>query len=141
MHELLPFIQEHWLLVGLLVAILVAITITEMMHNQFKLSYVTPQQLVEMINRDRCVVVDVRSKNAYADGHIIKSINLPAASVKQQIDKIQDYTDQTLVVVAEQEPEAMKSAKVISYEGFEHVKVLKGGLRAWREEKLPMEKK
>lgn len=141
MHELLPFLQQHWILVGLLIIILIAITITEALHNQSKLSYVTPQQLVEMMNRDQCVVVDVRSKNAFTDGHIIKSVNLPAASIKQHLDKLQDYTDQTLVVVAEQEPEAMKSAKVISYEGFEHVKVLKGGLRAWREEKLPMEKK
>lgn len=141
MHDLLAFIQQHWLLIGLLVAILIAISAVEMIHNQQKLASLTPQALVGLLNRDQCVVVDIRTKNAFKEGHIIQSINLPSATLKQNIDQLTSYTDRSIVVVAEQEVEAMKTAKVISYEGYDNVKILKGGLKAWREENLPMEKK
>lgn len=141
MHDLLSFIQQHWFLVGLLVAILMAITIVEMLHNQRRLASLMPQELVGLMNREGCVVVDVRSKNAFKDGHIIDSINLPAAFIQQRVSELASYQEKTIVVVAEQEMEALKAAKQISLEGYDDVKILKGGLKAWRDEKLPMEKK
>lgn len=141
MHELLSFVQEHWLLVALLFIILMAIAVVEMFHNQKKLASLMPQELVGLMNRDQCVIVDIRNKNAFKEGHIIHSINIPSMTVKERLGELTPYTDKTVVVVAEQEVEALKTAKIISFEGFEDVKILKGGLKAWREENLPVEKK
>ena len=86
---------------------------------------------------DPPLVVDVRSPSEYSSGHVPGAVNIPAPTVMQHLEEIQQAADVVLycndrrfTAVAEQ---LLKRAKVT---GFSH---LEGGLTAWREQGLPLE--
>ncbi len=80
------------------------------------------------------VLLDVRSPDLYAAGHIPKAINLPHGKIIAR--KMRDYPDDTLFVVYCAGPHcngANKAAIHLAKLGYQ-VKELIGGIEGWKDE-------
>ena len=88
MQQVLEFIGNHPILVGLFFALLVALIITERRKGG---ESVTAQVLVRLVNKDDAIVIDLRDKNEFAAGHIAGAVNLPMP-VMQIVVKSSMYT-------------------------------------------------
>ncbi|WP_368651259.1 rhodanese-like domain-containing protein [Kiloniella majae] len=80
------------------------------------------------------VLLDVRSPDLYATGHIPKAINLPHGKIIAR--KMRDYPDDTLFVVYCAGPHcngANKAAVRLAKLGYK-VKELIGGIEGWKDE-------
>ena len=80
------------------------------------------------------VLLDVRSPDLYATGHIPKAINLPHGKIIAR--KMRDYPDDTLFVVYCAGPHcngANKAAVRLAKLGYQ-VKELIGGIEGWKDE-------
>ena len=141
MEKFIVFAESHWVLSALFIVLLIAVLAYENFMQSGDSAGISPSQAVQMINKEDAVIVDVRRKDAFINGHIINSVNIPHAALKTDIKKLQKHKQKPIVVVCAQGVDAVKAAKIISENEFEHVKVLKGGVRAWREADLPLEKK
>lgn len=142
MQNLLQFIVNHWLLVGLFVILLIVIFVEEARSKGLAGGLgVTTQKLIHLMNREDAVILDLRSANAFKDGHIVNAINIPDAAVTEHLNKINKYKSQHLIVVDGNGNKAMKIVSLLRKEGFEKVQMLTGGFAAWQAAKLPTVKK
>ena len=82
MAQFVEFIGNHLLLSAMWVITLGAIM---MYHQRTGASSIGPQKAVMLINRQGAVVVDVREKKEFDTGHIVDSINIPLAKLKQRL--------------------------------------------------------
>jgi rhodanese-related sulfurtransferase len=100
---------------------------------------VTTAEAVQLINRERAVLVDVSEPAEYAAGHVGGSKNIPFGMLGTSGDLPKNKA-LPLVVVCPTGARAARAAGILKKLGFEKARPLAGGLRAWREANLPVEK-
>jgi len=140
MQQYLDFLARHWGLTTLLVVVLVAILIVEKLHQASGVKSVSPEEAVKLMNHDDAVVLDIREKAVFKNKHIIGSINIPKAEIEKSVNRIQQYQEKTIIVVCQIGQSATTVANKLAKQKFAAVKVLAGGLKAWQEADLPLEK-
>ena len=87
-------------------------------------------------------VIDVRSPRAYAaGGHIAGAALVPADQIIRNVDDLHVRTDQIVLLYADDELPAVDAARTLAGFGFPHLRVLGGGLKAWKEAGLPVEQR
>ncbi|MEJ0032643.1 MAG: rhodanese-like domain-containing protein [Bacteroidota bacterium] len=99
---------------------------------------IQPDQFKSRIEQG-AALIDVRSPEEYANGHIAGSQNIdikdPEFLTKiQSFDKIKPYA-----VYCASGVRSGKAAGIMRENGFTNVFTLSGGLKAWREKGLPLE--
>jgi rhodanese-related sulfurtransferase len=95
---------------------------------------------VHLINRERAVVVDVCEPQEFAAGHVGGAKNVPLAQFEQRLpEAVKNKTVPLILVCASgaRANRALASAKKL---GYEKAQVLAGGMKAWKEANLPVEK-
>lgn len=81
------------------------------------------------------LILDVREEHELSGklGHLENSVNIPAGSLESRISELKDSRDREIIVVCRSDMRARRAAEVLSLNGFGKVKVLKGGMIAWRD--------
>ncbi len=100
----------------------------------------TPAAAVQLINREKAVVVDVSEVEEFAAGHIVGSRNIPLGQFEDKLpDAVKNKTLPLILVcpVGSRANRALAMAKKL---GYEQAQVIGGGLNAWKEASLPVEK-
>jgi len=138
MNQFSQFVVHHWPLWVAFAILLVLIIINELFALQKKAKEVSPQMAVSLINNDGAVVVDLRDKEAFKNGHIIESIQASADDFNQA--KMNKYKDTPLILVCARGLQAPVVAAKIRPLGFNPV-VVRGGMSAWINANLPLIKK
>ncbi|MEM9624256.1 MAG: rhodanese-like domain-containing protein, partial [Pseudomonadota bacterium] len=93
MEQLFVFIGNHPILVGVFVVLLVLFIRNEMNRGG---ASVSAQELVSLVNNESAVILDVRDKAEYDQGHIVDAINIPYASLESRADELDKYKDKPL---------------------------------------------
>ena len=138
MQEFLQFVIQHWLLwVGLIVVVLLILRM-EMSPTVGGVRLLTPQQITDYINHKQAVVLDIRDKSAFDEGHISGAIHFSAAEVEKQVKKIQKYKKKPIIVMCINDQHSPKLASKRVKHGFEQVFSSKGGVNTWRKASLPL---
>jgi rhodanese-related sulfurtransferase len=95
---------------------------------------------VQLINREKAVVVDVSEPEEFAQGHIGGSRNLPMAQLEQRLPEVVKNKALPVILVCASGARAARAATVAKKLGYEKAQALAGGLKAWKEANLPVEK-
>jgi rhodanese-related sulfurtransferase len=101
---------------------------------------VTCSDAVQLINREKAVVIDVRDAAEFAAGHIVNSKNLGLATLETSA-LLPKNKNLPLVVVCNTGSTATRATAVLKKMGFDKTSCLAGGLNAWRQANYPLEKK
>ncbi|HVL34407.1 MAG TPA: rhodanese-like domain-containing protein [Burkholderiales bacterium] len=102
---------------------------------------VSPHQATQLINREDALVVDVREPGEFGSGHILGAKNVPLARIDAGGAEIAAKRKQKPVIVyCDTGSRSGKAAAVLRAQGFAQVLNLAGGLAAWRQAGLPVEK-
>ena len=102
--------------------------------------WVSTARAVELINREDALVLDVRDPGEYGAGHILGAKNLPLARIDQGAGEIAKRKEKPLIVYDDGGERSAKAAAALKRQGFTQVASLSGGLGAWRQAGLPVEK-
>jgi rhodanese-related sulfurtransferase len=100
---------------------------------------VTAAQAVQLINREKAVLIDVSEPAEYASAHAAGSKSVPLGKLEASSDLPKNKA-LPVVVVCPTGSRASRAAGILKKLGFENPRVLAGGLAAWREANLPIEK-
>ncbi|HJN94438.1 MAG: sulfurtransferase [Gammaproteobacteria bacterium] len=138
MDQFVEFIGNHLALSTMWLVSLGAIVFY---HQRTASSEVGPQQAVMLINRKDAVVVDVREKKEFDTGHIVDSINIPLAKLKQRITELKKHQEKPVVVVCKQGQQSGDAAKTLQEAGHIEVVRLSGGITEWKSQSLPLVQK
>ena len=99
-----------------------------------------PNEVVQLMNRDKAVVIDVCEPGEYAAGHINGARNVPLAQLEAQLPGIVKNKATPVVLVCSSGMRSKRALAVAKKLGFENVRSLAGGMGAWRSASLPVEK-
>ncbi|MDB5818544.1 MAG: sulfurtransferase [Rhizobacter sp.] len=100
---------------------------------------VSPAQAVNMINRERAVVVDISDAPEFAAGHVVNAKNLPLATL-ETAKGLPSNKALPIVVVCASGARAPKAVAILVKLGYANARAMSGGLAAWRGANLPVEK-
>jgi rhodanese-related sulfurtransferase len=136
--ELLPFLMHNWVLV--LVAVVSGTLLLAPGILAGTRSGLAPGVAVQMINREKAVVVDVSEADEFAAGHIVGSRNIPVSDMEKRLPEVVKNKGVPLILVCASGARAQRCLATAKSLGYEKAVVLGGGLRAWKEANLPVEK-
>lgn len=139
MQDIFLFMQNHWSLSLTVGLILVLLIILEFIKLKKGTGRITPAQAVQKMNHENAVMVDVRSPEAYAEGHVIGAISLPLAGLTDKTKKMDKYKNQPIVLICATGIDSQRAATLLTNQGF-NVSILNGGIRAWKEAEMPVVK-
>ena len=101
--------------------------------------WVSVAQATQLINREDALVLDVRDPAEYDAGHILGAKNQPLARLES--GEAAKKKSQPLIVYCDGGARSQKAAALLRKQGYEKVVNLSGGLGAWQQAGLPVEKK
>jgi len=100
----------------------------------------TAQGAVQLVNRERGVIVDVREPEEFAAGHPVGARNVPLNQMEAKLaGAVKNKTVPVLLFCASG-ARAQRAVAIAKKLGYEKAQAVAGGLRSWKEANLPVEK-
>jgi phage shock protein E len=103
---------------------------------------IAPDQLVEkMEKKDKeLVLLDVRTPEEFAAGHIPGAINIPHDQLPNRLAEIAGAKNKDVVVYCRTGRRSAIAQETLTTQGFKSVRHLEGDMVKWQEEKRAVEK-
>ncbi|OAI49481.1 hypothetical protein AYO45_02355 [Gammaproteobacteria bacterium SCGC AG-212-F23] len=139
MQNILEFAQHHNLLASALVAILAALLIVEFLKARRRAASLSPAALVQVMNHQNAAIIDIRSQDAFLNGHIIGAISIPLRDISEKNTKLEKFKSQPIVLICANGLDSVRIATSLKTQGFQ-VNTLNGGMRAWIDAEMPIVK-
>ncbi len=95
---------------------------------------------VQLMNREKAVVIDVSDAEEFAAGHVTNSKNVPLSQLDEKLAGLVKNKELPLILVCTSGIRSNRAVATAKKLGFANVQALAGGLKAWREANLPLEK-
>ena len=134
----MKFILEYWYLIVAAVAsggMLLWPTLSRGVSGA-KLS---PSEAVMLINREKAVLIDVSEPAEFAAGHAAGSKNVPLGGLEAS-PALPKNKALPVVVLCPTGARASRAVAILRKLGYENSRALAGGVAAWREANLPIER-
>ena len=101
---------------------------------------VGPFDAVQLINRQDAAVIDVRDTAEFARGHIANARNVPHAQIGERIKDLEKLKGKPVILSCQSGARSASAESVLRKNGFEQVFTLRGGIAAWQQAGMPLEK-
>jgi len=100
----------------------------------------TPTIAVQLINREKAVVIDVCEAGEYAAGHVSGARHIPLAQLANQLPAVVKNKEIPVIFVCQSGMRSNSAARIAKGLGYTRPLSLGGGLSSWRAASLPVEK-
>lgn len=101
-----------------------------------------PTQLEDLMLGNPPQIIDLREQREFRGerGHIRGSVNIPYRELPARVRELETSPPRPIVLVDETDALSHRAMPLLTSEGHRWIYVLKGGLHAWRQRKLPIYK-
>jgi rhodanese-related sulfurtransferase len=99
----------------------------------------TPQEVAEKMKSSQPLVLDVREPWEYSEGHIAGSALVPLGQLPKHLNEFTS-PDQEIIVVCRSGGRSGQATMFLMQSGYTNVTNMAGGMLAWEQSKLPVEK-
>jgi rhodanese-related sulfurtransferase len=100
----------------------------------------TPAAAVQLINREKAVVIDVCEPSEFASGHVGGAKNIPLSQLEGKLANAVKNKAVPVILVCQSGARSGRAVAIAKKLGFEQAQSLAGGLGAWRSASMPVEK-
>lgn len=97
-------------------------------------------EVVQLLNRKNAVMIDVREPAEFSAGHAPNAKNIPLAQLDQRIGELEKFKNRPAVVLCQTGGRSRAAIALLKKAGFVEVVVLAGGINAWQQANMPVEK-
>ncbi len=137
MDTYLEFANKHTLLVVGLFLSFFFLVFSELRRKAMGTINLEPPDAVKLINAD-AKVIDLRTQEVFARGHIVNAQNIPMADLDTHRDDLEKLKDKPILLACENGITSTKAVNSLRKSGFENVYGLRGGLTNWTQAGLPL---
>ncbi len=135
----MKFFIDNWMLIGIALAS-GGMLLWPLISSGMAAGSLSAAGAVQLINRDKAVVIDVSEPEEFAAGHVVGAKNLPFSQLEEKLPVTVKNKALPLVLVCPNGARANRALAVAKKLGYEQAQCLAGGLKAWKEANLPLEK-
>jgi len=97
-------------------------------------------EAVNLMNREKAVVIDVSEEAEFAAGHVNGARHVPLTELETKLPAVVKNKATPVILVCPTGAKANKAVALARKLGFEKAHSLSGGMGAWRSASLPVEK-
>ena len=97
-------------------------------------------EAVQLINRKDAVIVDVREPNEFKNGRIPHARNIPVDKINERAKELDKLKTKPLLLVCQTGARSAQACSGLLKDGFAQVVALSGGMAAWQQAGMPVEK-
>ena len=134
----MKFIIDNWMLMS--VALASAALLFWPVLKSATGGALTAEGAVQLINRQKAVVIDVCEANEYAAGHVGGAKNIPLNQLEQKLPGAVKNKALPVILVCQSGARSGRAVGIAKKLGYEQAQSLGGGLGAWTKANLPVEK-
>jgi rhodanese-related sulfurtransferase len=102
--------------------------------------WVNTTEATQLVNRQDALLLDVRSADEFAKGHILGAKNVPLAELERRAPELDKHKSRPVIVHCDTGNLSTSALPVLRKLGFATVVNLTGGFSAWKQAGLPVEK-
>ena len=99
-----------------------------------------PTDAVQLMNREKAVVIDVCAGAEFAAGHVVGARNIPLADLEAKLPAAVKNKALPVILVCASGVRSGRAVAIAKKLGYDRAQSLEGGMRAWRDASLPVEK-
>jgi rhodanese-related sulfurtransferase len=137
MDRLIEFAGNHPYLVSAAVLAAFAVFVFEMRARSNNFAGISPQDVIRLQNQG-ALVLDIRTQDKYAAGHITGARQMPSDQILKAAETLKKHKEKPVVVYDDTGSLSASAARQLAAQGFTKAFSLRGGLGAWRAENLPL---
>jgi rhodanese-related sulfurtransferase len=97
-------------------------------------------EATRLMNQSATLVLDIRDSADFAAGHLPRARHIPMAELSKRLDEIGKFKEKPVLITCRTGARAGAAARVLRQAGFTNVFALRGGVAAWQQASLPVEK-
>ena len=135
----MKFLIDNWMLIAIALSS-GGMLVWPMIASGMNAGALSASGAVQLINRERAVVVDVSETDEFAAGHVVGAKNVPLGQLEEKLPSAVKNKGLPLILVCSTGARANRAVAVAKKLGYEQAQALGGGLKAWKEANLPLEK-
>lgn len=140
MQQLMQFISHHWVLVLFSALAFAWVMIEEARRQAGNGASLNPQETIYKMNHEDAVVLDIRDKALFVEGHITAAVSVPKKELEADLKKLEQYRSLPLIIVCRRGRTALEVLSLLKKNKFDKLYVLAGGMEAWSNAGLPLVK-
>jgi rhodanese-related sulfurtransferase len=133
------FLIDNWMLIGIALAS-GGMLMWPLISSGMTAGQLSANGAVQLINRDKAVVIDVSETEEFATGHVAGAKNLPLNQLEEKLPATVKNKALPLILVCPTGARANRAVAMAKKLGYEQAQCLAGGLKSWKEANLPLEK-
>lgn len=95
---------------------------------------------VQLINREKAVLIDVCEAQEFAAGHASGAKNIPLGQLATKLPETVKNKDLPVILICQSGMRSNSAARIAKGLGYQKAQSLSGGLSSWRAANLPVEK-
>ncbi len=134
------FIANHAMLVGVFVALLIALISHEIGQLMRGYKAIGAAELTQLINRQEALVVDVSAPAEFAAGHVPGARHVPMTAFDPENKELAKAHELPIVVYCKSGTNSAQAATRLAKAGFKKVHWLDGGIDSWKAAEMPVVK-
>jgi rhodanese-related sulfurtransferase len=97
-------------------------------------------QAVQLINRQDAAAVDVREPAEFRSGHLPNARNIPLGQIAGKVKDLDKLKAKPVLLICQTGARSAQAAATLMKAGFTEVYNLSGGMNAWQQASMPVEK-
>ena len=137
---MLQFLESNWWLV-LILLVSGGMLLWPLVGGRFSsVREIGAFEATALINRRNAVLVDVREEKEYEESRIPSAVHVPQSQLANRAQELKKHTARPVIAYCERGQRSRIAAGALAKLGFTEVYTLRGGLRAWSEAGLPVQK-
>lgn len=101
---------------------------------------ISQQDYLEAVKSpNNIVLLDVRSKEEYNEGHVPGAINISHNTIKDNLNLLKQHKNSTVIVYCRSGRRAAFAENILAENGFTNLQHLTGDMNGWLKANLPVE--
>jgi rhodanese-related sulfurtransferase len=104
-------------------------------------SFVGPLDATLLINREDAVVIDVRDRGEFDQGHLPNARHIPLGELAQRGAELEKFRERPLIFYCASGTRAANAVSTLKKAGFARLYSLRGGIFEWEKAGQPVSRK
>ena len=102
---------------------------------------IEPNELTRLVNKENAILIDLRKKEDYENGHIMTALSYPHQEFDNQMHELDKFKERPIILVCDMGRNSANIGEKLKKAEFEKIFRLNGGMMTWTQENLPVVQK